>query len=87
MGMQGRLLQLKLPEEVRPDQSVAQRSKASGNLSISMPKERPPARSSPWASRCPPSETRSNRRTASELQLVLSSSQRLSPDKTCAVGA
>ncbi|KAK9854485.1 hypothetical protein WJX84_002141 [Apatococcus fuscideae] len=49
--IKGRLLQLKLPEEVRPDQSVAQRSKASGNLSISMPKERPPARSSPWASR------------------------------------
>lgn len=40
--LQGRLLQLKLPEEVQPDAAVAQRSKATGNLSISMPKERPP---------------------------------------------
>ncbi|KAK9822057.1 hypothetical protein WJX74_003997 [Apatococcus lobatus] len=39
--IKGRLLQLKLPEEVRPDATIAQRSRASGNLSISMPKERP----------------------------------------------
>ena len=39
--LQGRLLQLKLPEEVQADAAVAQRSKATGNLSISMPKERP----------------------------------------------
>ena len=36
--VKGKLLCLVLPEEVRPDQSVAQRSKITGSLVINMPK-------------------------------------------------
>ena len=36
--IRGRLLQLRLPEEVRPDASSARRSRASGRLVVSMPK-------------------------------------------------
>ena len=35
------LLQLELPAEVKPSQSTAERSKASGNLLLTMPKEWP----------------------------------------------
>lgn len=37
--VQGRLLQLRLPCEVRPDSSKAERSTASGHLLVTMPKE------------------------------------------------
>ena len=36
--VKGRLLQLALPEEVRPDLSISQRSKVTGSLVIQMPK-------------------------------------------------
>lgn len=39
--IKGRLLQLLLPAEVKPDSSVAQRSNASGRLVLTMPKENP----------------------------------------------
>ena len=39
--LQGMLLQLELPAEVKPSQSTAHRSSASGNLLLTMPKERP----------------------------------------------
>jgi protein TilB len=39
--IKGRLLQLLLPAEVRPDKAIAQRSKITGNLVLTMPKERP----------------------------------------------
>jgi hypothetical protein len=39
--VKGRLLQLKLPCEVSPDHSNAQRSKASGRLVLTMPKLNP----------------------------------------------
>ncbi|GAB4823127.1 hypothetical protein N2152v2_010173 [Parachlorella kessleri] len=39
--IKGRLLQLLLPQEVRPDSSTAQRSKTTGHLVITMPKEDP----------------------------------------------
>ncbi|WIA28934.1 hypothetical protein OEZ86_011458 [Tetradesmus obliquus] len=39
--IKGRLLQLVLPVEVKPDSSVAQRSAASGHLVLTMPKEEP----------------------------------------------
>lgn len=39
--VKGRLLQLKLPCEVSPDESDAQRSKASGRLVLTMPKLNP----------------------------------------------
>lgn len=38
-GIQGRLLQLRLPCEVRPDSSKAERSAVTGNLLLTMPKE------------------------------------------------
>ena len=38
-AVQGRLLQLRLPCEVRPDSSKAERSTATGHLLITMPKE------------------------------------------------
>ena len=41
--MQGMLLQLELPAEVKPSQATAQRSNATGNLLLTMPKERPDA--------------------------------------------
>ena len=41
--VKGRLLQLKLPCEVRPDASSAQRSKATGRLVLDMPKMDPAA--------------------------------------------
>ncbi len=37
--LQGRLLQLRLPCEVRPDSSKAERSAATGHLLLTMPKE------------------------------------------------
>ena len=37
--VQGRLLQLRLPCEVRPDSSKAERSAATGHLLLTMPKE------------------------------------------------
>ncbi len=37
----GMLLQLELPAEVKPSQSTAQRSNASGKLLVTMPKEYP----------------------------------------------
>lgn len=39
--IKGRLLQLLLPAEVRPDKGIAQRSKITGHLMLTMPKERP----------------------------------------------
>jgi protein TilB len=39
--IKGRLLQLRLPCEVLPDESAAQRSKASGRLVLNMPKADP----------------------------------------------
>jgi hypothetical protein len=39
--VKGRLLQLQLPCEVKPDSSMAQRSKITGSLTITMPKEKP----------------------------------------------
>eukprot|EP00775_Hariotina_reticulata_P002455 gene2455-2758_t len=39
--IKGRLLQLLLPAEVKPDSSTAQRSTASGHLLLTMPKEQP----------------------------------------------
>ena len=41
MLIKGKLLQLLLPEEVHPDQSKAQRSKATGHLVLTMPKVDP----------------------------------------------
>ena len=41
--MQGKLLQLKLPAEVKPSLATAQRSNATGNLLLTMPKEHPDA--------------------------------------------
>ena len=38
----GKLLQLTLPEEVRPDAAVAQRSRVTGSLVVTMPKLKPP---------------------------------------------
>ncbi len=38
-AVQGRLLQLRLPCEVRPDSSKAERSTATGHLLVTMPKE------------------------------------------------
>lgn len=38
-SVQGRLLQLRLPCEVRPDSSKAERSAATGHLLLTMPKE------------------------------------------------
>lgn len=43
MLLKGRLLQLKLPCEVCPNMSQAQRSKASGRLVLSMPRANPEA--------------------------------------------
>ena len=37
--VQGRMLQLRLPCEVRPDCSKAERSAATGHLLLTMPKE------------------------------------------------
>ena len=37
--VQGRLLQLRLPCEVQPDSSKAERSAATGHLLLTMPKE------------------------------------------------
>lgn len=37
--LQGMLLQLELPAEVKPNQSTARRSNATGNLLLTMPKE------------------------------------------------
>ena len=39
--IKGRLLQLRLPCDVKPDESAAQRSKASGRLVLTMPKQTP----------------------------------------------
>ena len=36
--LQGRLLQLVLPADVRPDSSMAQRSSTTGHLLVTMPK-------------------------------------------------
>lgn len=41
--VKGRLLQLQLPCEVLPDSSMAQRSKITGSLALTMPKENPEA--------------------------------------------
>ena len=41
--MQGKLLQLELPAEVKPSLATAQRSNATGNLLLTMPKEHPDA--------------------------------------------
>lgn len=43
--LQGHLLQLRLPCEVCPDSSRAERSKATGHLLLTMPKENPLAAS------------------------------------------
>ena len=37
-SLQGRLLQLVLPADVRPDSSMAQRSSTTGHLLVTMPK-------------------------------------------------
>ena len=39
--LQGMLLQLELPAEVKPSHSTAQRSNASGKLLLTMPREQP----------------------------------------------
>lgn len=39
--LQGLLLQLQLPQEVKPDQSSAQRAATTGRLLLRMPKENP----------------------------------------------
>ncbi len=39
--LQGQLLQLQLPQEVKPDQSTAQRAATTGRLLLRMPKETP----------------------------------------------
>ena len=39
--LQGMLLQLELPAEVKPSASTAQRSAVSGHMLLTMPKERP----------------------------------------------
>ncbi|CAK0784058.1 hypothetical protein CVIRNUC_007261 [Coccomyxa viridis] len=41
--IQGKLLQLELPAEVKPSLATAQRSNATGNLLLTMPKEHPDA--------------------------------------------
>ena len=41
--MQGKLLQLELPAEVKPSLATAQRSDVTGNLLLTMPKEHPDA--------------------------------------------
>ena len=41
--MQGKLLQLELPAEVKPSLATAQRSNATGSLLLTMPKEHPDA--------------------------------------------
>lgn len=43
VGLQGHLLQLVLPVEVKPGASAAQRSATTGNLLLTMPKEDPAA--------------------------------------------
>ena len=55
VGLQGHLLQLVLPVEVKPGASAAQRSATTGNLLLTMPKKDPAAKAinqSCWRSVC-----------------------------------